>query len=50
MLKTEKDFIKAYKKAFSILSILNKISPGFFQNYVAKMLQRDFDILEKYMG
>ncbi|KYK29098.1 hypothetical protein AYK20_00815 [Thermoplasmatales archaeon SG8-52-1] len=48
MLKTDEDFIKGYKKAFSILSILNKISPGIFQNYVAKMLKRDFDILDKY--
>jgi len=49
MLKTEEDFIKAYKKAFSILSILNKISPGIFQNHVVKILNRDFNILKKYM-
>ncbi len=48
-LTTDEKFIKAYKKAFSLLSVTNRILPGFFQNHVAKILNRDFNILEKYM-
>jgi digeranylgeranylglycerophospholipid reductase len=45
---TDKKYISAYKKAWSMLSIANKIFPNFFQGYVAKVLRKDYTILEKY--
>jgi len=47
-LRNDEEFVSAYKKAFSKLNIANKILPGFFQNYVAKRLQNDINLLEKY--
>lgn len=47
-LTTDKKFLSAYKKAFSTLNVANSLLPGFFQNYVAKTLLKDLDILEKY--
>jgi len=47
-LTTDQKYISAYKKAWTMLSIINKISPNFFQGYVAKILRKDQTILEKY--
>ena len=47
-LTTDKKFISAYKKSFSMLNFANSLLPGFFQNYVAKTLLKDLNILEKY--
>lgn len=47
-LTTDKTFISTYKRVFSIFNTINKISPGFFQNHVAKIMNRDLVILEKY--
>jgi digeranylgeranylglycerophospholipid reductase len=47
-LTTDQKYISAYKKAFTMLSIINKISPNFFQGHVAKIMRKDYAILEKY--
>ena len=47
-LTTDQKYISAYKKVFTMLSIINKIFPNFFQGYVAKVLRKDQVILEKY--
>ena len=47
-LTTDEKFLSGYKKAYSLLSFANSISPGFFQNYVTKRLQKDLIKLEKY--
>jgi digeranylgeranylglycerophospholipid reductase len=47
-LTTDQKYISAYKKAWSMLSIVNKIFPNFFQGYVAKVLRKDYPILDKY--
>jgi digeranylgeranylglycerophospholipid reductase len=47
-LTTDEKFISAYKKAWSMLSVINKIFPNFFQGYVAKVLRKDIALLEKY--
>ena len=47
-LTTNQKYISTYKKAWSMLSIVNKIFPNFFQGYVAKVLRKDYPILEKY--
>ncbi|UCB57846.1 MAG: NAD(P)/FAD-dependent oxidoreductase [Thermoplasmatales archaeon] len=47
-LTTDEKFLTGYKKAFSLLSFANSISPGFFQNYVAKRVEKELIKLEKY--
>lgn len=47
-LTTDKKYVSAYKKAWLMLFIINKIFPNFFQGYVAKYLRKDYPILEKY--
>ncbi len=47
-LTTDQKYISAYKKAWTMLSIINKISPNFLQGYVAKVIRKDQAILEKY--
>lgn len=47
-LTTEKKFLSGYKKAFSTLNFANSVLPGFFQNYAAKNLLKNLNILEKY--
>ena len=47
-LTTDQQYVSAYKRAWSLLSFLNKIAPNFFQEYVAKVLRKDIVILERY--
>jgi digeranylgeranylglycerophospholipid reductase len=47
-LTTDKKFLKTYRRAFQLLSILNRIGPGFFQNYVGRRIKKDYQIVEKY--
>jgi digeranylgeranylglycerophospholipid reductase len=47
-LTNDQKYISSYKKAWSMLSIANKIFPNVFQGYVAKVLRKDITILEKY--
>jgi hypothetical protein len=47
-LTTDQKYISAYKKAWTMLSIINKISPNFLQGHVAKVIRKDQAILEKY--
>ncbi len=45
-LKTEEEYIKSYRRIFSLLSILNKFFPNILQNQFIKIVKKDKKILE----
>lgn len=47
-LTTEKKFIHAYQRVFTMLSLINKLVPTFLENSVVKTIERDKFIFESY--
>ena len=47
-LNTSEKFLKGYRKVFSLLNIVNKIFPNFFQGSIAKILKKDEKTIQLY--
>ncbi len=47
-LTTDEKFIKAYKRAFLMLSFLDRASPNLLENRVAKIMKKDISIFEQF--
>jgi digeranylgeranylglycerophospholipid reductase len=47
-MNTDEKFKKGFKRIFSLLSIINKVFPNFFQGNIAKILKRDEKIIQLY--
>jgi len=45
-IKTEKKFIKVYRRGFSLLCSLNKLFPNLVQNQLVKIVQKDKKIID----
>jgi len=47
-LTTEKKFINAYKRFFTIMFLIDKLVPNLLETHVAKIIERDKSIFESY--
>ena len=46
--ETEKKFVRAFRRVFSIMCFINKLFPNLLEGYIFKSLEQDKFILEKY--
>ena len=47
-LDTSDKFLKGFNRAFSYLHLINKIFPNFFQGHFAKIIKKDYRIIDLY--